>query len=318
MAKNKNFGNSVLGMNFGRDVESAAKEKRALMGSTAEYRFIPANKIRFSPYNEGLDSDAVQEYAQSMREQGMIEPIVVYDMGDGTYEILSGHRRYNAWCGILGHETIRAVVREYENDPRKRFKAHTEANSVTRNKDLNYWLTRIKWAKQILRETGFNGSREDELRELSEMLGGVSRMQLYRYESFDRLIPELKEFEARKWLSALTLHTAASLDTAQQKKVAERVMALYRSQEERLIETGMDFEITRADFDRIVKEVKNGKKDASRKRPTYGEKVGGAAKACIKALKAQKTEADKREALRQIGILREELDKLEKEYAEQA
>lgn len=314
MAKNKQFGSSIMGVKFGDSIDKAAEDVRGKLGMAGELRYIPADKIRFSPYNEGLDSDQVQDYASSMSENGMIEPIVVYDMGDDTYEILSGHRRFNAWCKVLKHDTIKAVIREYEKDPLKRFKAHTEANSITREKDLKFWQSRIALAKQVLRETGWSGTREEEIKVLGEMLGGVSRMNIIRFESFERLIPELQEFESRKWLSAHTLYAAASLSPVQQKEVASRVMDMFHTKEPELIETAMDFEISREEFNAIVREVKSGKKPAARKHPTFTEKANGAARSFLKAVGSAKTEADKKEALRQINAIRLELEVLEEKY----
>ena len=213
-------------------VQPVTEEAAEDGAQTPGYTMLNAKDITPSPFNEGLDMDSIDSYVRSMKETGIIEPIVVYDLGNGKYEILSGHQRYEAWCNRLGNRTIRAVILPYEKDPVKRFTAHTEANVLTRKKDLRFWLTRIKHAKQVLHDSGFVGSKAEELKKISEMLNGISKTQLYRYESFEKLIPELQDFEAKGCMSANTLYLAVSLDDKQQMEVAERVRALQNARVE--------------------------------------------------------------------------------------
>ena len=57
---------------------------------------------------------SLQELAQSIRERGVLEPIVVRPK-DGKYEIVMGERRYRA-AGIAGLTEIPAVIREMSDD----------------------------------------------------------------------------------------------------------------------------------------------------------------------------------------------------------
>ena len=282
---------------------------------SAEYQDIPASKIVASPYNEGLDMDRVNEYAKSMVKSGLLSPITVYDMGDGTYQILTGHQRFEAWCNVLGNSTIRCIVREYEKDPMKRFIAHTESNTLKRNLDLKFWLSRIAHAKEVLKETGFSGSREEEMKLLSSMLNGISVAQLFRYEGFSKLIPELQALESKRWLSANTLYAAVSLGTEQQKEVADRVMALYYSTKQKNDSLECEFEITREEFKKLVNDVKAGNSFDPAAKPkkvsTYEEKLDKAKQAFFKSISAPKNKAQKEKVLEAIKQCRIELDELE-------
>ena len=290
----------------------------ATSGSDSEFCYLPKEKIHYSPFNEGMDMDRVKEYAESMKETGLLEPIVVYDLTDGNFEILTGHQRFEAWCGILGHPTIKAIVRPYEKDTIKRFMAHTEANTLTRNLDLRFWLSRIKTAKKILAESGFAGGRREEIAKISEMLNGVSQAQIYRYESFDKLIPELQMFESRHWLSAMTLYAAASLDAEQQKQVAEKVMKSYQDWSSTKDESSPDFEITRNDFNAIVSAVKSGADTTPKAKSvqTYKNKLSGAEKNIAKVLHSAKTSDDAKDALGFIAAIRAYLDEEEEKLKE--
>jgi len=129
-----------------------------------------------------MDEKMISEYADSMRKTGLLQPISVYDLNDGTFEIISGHQRFVAWCTILNHPTIPAVVRPNEPDVRKRFAAHTDANTKNRKLDGRFWCSRITQAKKVLSKTGSIGSRADEIKQLTEMLG-IGQAQIYRLES---------------------------------------------------------------------------------------------------------------------------------------
>ena len=298
-------------------VQPVSEEAVAEGQPTPGYTMLNAKDIQPSPFNEGLSQENIESYVKSMQETGIIEPIVVYDLGNGKYEILSGHQRYEAWCKRLGNKTIRAVILPYEKDPVKRFTAHTEANVLTRNKDLRFWLSRINHAKQVLHESGFVGSKAEELKKISEMLNGISKTQLYRYESFEKLIPELQEFETKGYLSANTLYLAVSLDAKQQMEVVERVRALQRARAESNPELLDDMEITREEFARIVSDVRKGQKaePAQKKKSTYTERVDKAYVSFLKTISRSRTQAERKEALEYIAKLRLQLDELEKELS---
>jgi ParB family chromosome partitioning protein len=60
-----------------------------------------------------LDSESVSELAESVRVQGVVQPVLVRPAGDG-YELIAGERRWRA-ARSAGLATIPAVVREAED-----------------------------------------------------------------------------------------------------------------------------------------------------------------------------------------------------------
>lgn len=62
-----------------------------------------------------LDDDKMRDTVQSIRERGVLVPVLVRPQPDGGYEIVSGHRRHRA-CLLAGIETIPAIVREMDDD----------------------------------------------------------------------------------------------------------------------------------------------------------------------------------------------------------
>lgn len=59
-----------------------------------------------------LDEDKLQELAASIREHGVVQPVVVRPLAEGGYELIAGERRWRA-CVALQEEFIPAVVKDY-------------------------------------------------------------------------------------------------------------------------------------------------------------------------------------------------------------
>ena len=60
--------------------------------------------------------ETLAELADSVREEGVIQPIEVTQIGPGEYQIVHGERRWRA-AQIAGIETIPAVVRRQDYPP---------------------------------------------------------------------------------------------------------------------------------------------------------------------------------------------------------
>lgn len=62
-----------------------------------------------------MDQQALEELAQSIRAQGIMQPIVVRGIGAGRYEIIAGERRWRA-AGLVGQSHIQCIVREVADE----------------------------------------------------------------------------------------------------------------------------------------------------------------------------------------------------------
>jgi ParB family chromosome partitioning protein len=62
-----------------------------------------------------FDPDALAELTHSLREVGLLQPVVVRELGPGRYELIMGERRWRA-AGLAGFTTIPAIVRSTEDD----------------------------------------------------------------------------------------------------------------------------------------------------------------------------------------------------------
>ena len=68
---------------------------------------------RFQP-REVFDEQALKELAVSIREHGVIQPIIVRPVANGKYEIIAGERRYKA-SAMAGLTKIPAIVRDLDD-----------------------------------------------------------------------------------------------------------------------------------------------------------------------------------------------------------
>lgn len=76
---------------------------------------IPLTEIRSNPYQprEHFDEESLKEFAESIKEHGVIQPIIVKKSIKG-YELIAGERRTRA-SKIAGKETIPAIIRDFND-----------------------------------------------------------------------------------------------------------------------------------------------------------------------------------------------------------
>ena len=86
------------------------------IGGEDERREIPCSSIRPNPHQprEILDDEAIRELADSIRQHGILQPLLVRPADDG-YELVAGERRWRA-SRLLGRETVPVVVRRVTDD----------------------------------------------------------------------------------------------------------------------------------------------------------------------------------------------------------
>ena len=61
-----------------------------------------------------FDKEALEELADSIRENGLLQPILVREYGDGRYQIIAGERRFRA-CKLAGLTEIPAIILDRDN-----------------------------------------------------------------------------------------------------------------------------------------------------------------------------------------------------------
>ena len=82
-------------------------------GTQREAEIVQLRPSRFQPRRD-FSEGALADLAQSIREQGIVQPIVVVARGEG-FEIVAGERRWRA-AKLAGLERVPIVVREHTSD----------------------------------------------------------------------------------------------------------------------------------------------------------------------------------------------------------
>ena len=78
---------------------------------------IPVTEIQDFPEHpyQVRDDESMMELVESIKEKGLINPVMVRALPDGKYEMIAGHRRKRA-CEIAGIETVKARVTDVSRD----------------------------------------------------------------------------------------------------------------------------------------------------------------------------------------------------------
>jgi ParB family chromosome partitioning protein len=86
---------------------------RATAGGDAGLQDVPVDRVLPNPRQPRtrLDPTELEELAQSIREHGLLQPVVVSRRADGTYQLIAGERRWRA-AQLAGLPTVPAVVKE--------------------------------------------------------------------------------------------------------------------------------------------------------------------------------------------------------------
>ena len=96
--------------------EEALLEEESLSGEE-KVELIPVSEIRPNPYQprQSFDQDALKELAESIQQNGVLQPIIVRKSSAKGYELVAGERRHRASI-LAGIDTIPAIVRELNEE----------------------------------------------------------------------------------------------------------------------------------------------------------------------------------------------------------
>lgn len=110
-AKKKGLGRGLTALLGNSDVESMIEP-----ASKDELRTIDVDLIERGPWQprEYFDEEALQELADSIATQGVVQPIVVRAKAGGRYEIVAGERRWRA-TQKAGLSQVPAVIKAFDD-----------------------------------------------------------------------------------------------------------------------------------------------------------------------------------------------------------
>ncbi len=143
--------------------------------------------------------EKLAELSESIRENGVISPILVRPLASGGYEIVSGHNRVEA-CKLSGIETIPAIVRDMDDDTAilVMIDANQQRETVLPSEKAFAYKMRLEAMKRQGKRTASVGTQvgyksgEKSADRLARDVG-ESRNQIQRYIRLTYLISELRD-----------------------------------------------------------------------------------------------------------------------------
>lgn len=96
---------------LGRGLEALLGEKNQAPKSSTDINRLPLTALQAGKYQprQIMEAGALQELAESIREQGVMQPLLVRLVGAGKYEIIAGERRFRA-ATIAGLKEVPVLV----------------------------------------------------------------------------------------------------------------------------------------------------------------------------------------------------------------
>lgn len=118
----------------------------------AQFKYLPIDSLCRGTYQprQTFDDTALQELAQSIEAQGLIEPLVVRPLSDHHYEIIAGERRWRA-CMLIGLHDLPCLINTYSDEQAA---AVTLIENVQRQ-DLNL-IEEARGYQRLIHEFRFN------------------------------------------------------------------------------------------------------------------------------------------------------------------
>jgi len=103
---------------LGRGLDALLGDSTAVLDAPAgSPHTLPLSQLRPGRYQPRtrMDPDALNELADSIRAQGVIQPILVRPVGEDSYEIIAGERRYRA-ARIAGLTEVPVLVKSVADE----------------------------------------------------------------------------------------------------------------------------------------------------------------------------------------------------------
>lgn len=205
----------------GSAADAAAKEQRTEMPLSDLHPF------EGHPFKV-LDDELMEQTVESIKQIGVVSPLIVRPDPEGGFEILSGHRRLHA-AQLAGLETVPVIVKEMDDDAAIIFMVDSNLqreNILSSERAFSY--------KMKLEAMNHQGQRVDltysqvgnklDGKKSSEVMAeelGTSKNQIFRYIRLTNLIPEILDMVDEKRIAFNPAVELSYLKPSEQKEFLE-------------------------------------------------------------------------------------------------
>ncbi|HJJ04522.1 MAG TPA: ParB/RepB/Spo0J family partition protein [Clostridiaceae bacterium] len=145
------------------------------------------------------DDEKMQDMVKSIKEYGVILPVIVRPKEDGTYEMISGHRRKRA-CELAGVKQIRCIVKNLSDDEATilMVDSNIQREEILPSEKAFAYKMKLEAMKHQGKNIDIDDNETsrplDGKLESAEIMGqevGESARTIQRYIRLTKLIPEL-------------------------------------------------------------------------------------------------------------------------------
>ena len=175
-----------------RDYEKAEKVEEIDVSKISDFPNHPF-KVK--------DDDKMEEMVKSIKQYGVILPVIVRPKNDGTYEMISGHRRKRA-CELAGVKQIISIVKDLSDDEATilMVDSNIQREEILPSEKAFAYKMKLEAMRHQGKNIDIDGNETSApmVQKLTsrEILGnevGESRENIRRYIRLTHLIPELLE-----------------------------------------------------------------------------------------------------------------------------
>ena len=202
----------------GSAADAAAKEQRTEMPLSDLHPF------EGHPFKV-LDDELMEQTVESIKQIGVVSPLIVRPAPEGGYEILSGHRRLHA-AQLAGLETVPVIVKEMDDDAAIIFMVDSNLqreNILPSERAFSY-----KMKLEAMKHQGQRGDlTSDQVGQKSWAVNQLaddaneSKTQVQRFIRLTNLIPEILDIVDEKKIAFNPAVELSYLKPSEQKKFLE-------------------------------------------------------------------------------------------------
>lgn len=174
-----------------------------------------------------LDDDKMLETVESIRERGVLVPILVRPQNDGTFQIVSGHRRHHASL-LAGKTEIPAIVRDMDDDTAilLMVDSNLQREELLPSEKAFAYKMKLDAIKRQGQRTDLTSAQivpKLQARDIVAQDAGVNRMEVTRYIRLTYLVPDLLDHVDNKTMAFNAAVEVSYLTEPEQKMLCEAI-----------------------------------------------------------------------------------------------
>ena len=215
------------------------------------------------------DNEEMEDFVENIKQKGVIHPVIVRPKEDGTYEMISGHRRKRA-CELAGIKEIPAIVRDMSDEDAIIYMVDSNKQReriLPSEKAFAYKMKLEAMKRQGQRNDLTSRPMVDKLKS-ADIMGeevGESGRQIQRYIRLTELIPELLQLVDDEKMKLRPAVEISYLTKSEQEYVFEAMeyneVFPSHPQARELKKLSIEGKLTDDEIDRIMSEEKPNQKE---------------------------------------------------------